>query len=117
MLVAAPQAGAGIAMLAGAKLLWVDPGLHRLTVAPMSITPSAAGGMSLPAVLVAVPYAEGRVSVEIVGEHGTGNWIGVGGGTVVLRSPAAGGQVLVTAYALLDQATRPLEIDLHPIDA
>jgi hypothetical protein len=111
------QAGSQVAMTAGAKLLWVAPGLHSLSVAPMGPTPSAAAGMILPAVLVVAPNAGKAATVEIVADPVSGNWIGAGGGTLVLRAPPAGGHVLVTAYALPGQATTPLELELHPIDA
>jgi hypothetical protein len=110
------QVGSQVAMTAGAKLLWVDPGLYGLTVASMGPSPVAAGGMSLPAALVVAPDTGSAVAVEIISDANSGNWIGAGGGTLVLRSPPAGGHVLVTAYALPEQGAAPLELSLHPIN-
>jgi hypothetical protein len=83
----------------------------------MGVIPSAVGGMNLPAVLVVAANAAEHAEVEIVGGPNVGNWIGAGGGTLVLRAPPAGGHVLVTAYALPQQGTTPLELELHPIDS
>jgi hypothetical protein len=104
-------------MTAGAKLLWVDSGLHSLSVAPMGSTPNVTGGMNLPSVLVVTPNAGKAATVEIITDPNTGNWIGAGGGTMVLRAPPGGGHILVTAYALPEQSTMPLELELRPIDA
>jgi hypothetical protein len=106
----------GIAMVASAKLLWVNPGAHRLTIASLGASPSNAGGMSLPVALVTVPDAGETEPVEIVMASANGTWLGGDGGSVILRAPPEGGPILVTTYALPDQATSPLELDLSEID-
>jgi hypothetical protein len=106
-----------VAIVAGAKLLRVEPGLHRLVVAPLPAAPVRVRGMVLPAVTITSPGADGADSVELVCAPGAGNWIGVAGGTIVLRSPPKGGEVLLTVYALPGELMPPLEIELHPIDA
>jgi hypothetical protein len=103
-------------MIASAKLLWVDPGPHSLTIASLGATPDAAAGMSLPAVSVTTPDTGNGAAVEILAAQGVGTWIGADGGSVVLRAPAEGGHVLVTTYALPDQTISPPEIDLRQID-
>lgn len=105
-----------IAIVSGAKLLWIDEGLHSLSIAAMEGAPHSAGAMALPAALITAPGGEAGPPVEIISAPGAGAWIGADGGTVALRSPPAGGHVLVTAYAMPGQALAPLEIDLHPID-
>jgi hypothetical protein len=111
-----PNTKAPVAIFAGAKLLWVEPGLHKLVVAPTNAALSRVRGMGLPAVVVtAINSGEG--SVELMGRSGSGNWIGNGGGTVVLRAPPGGGDILVTAYAPAGQLIPPLDIELSPIDA
>jgi hypothetical protein len=112
---AAPRAEPGIAIAAEAQLFWVDRGRYHLTIAPMQSALGVAGGMSLPSVQVVTPNAGDPSAVEIIGEP-EANWIGSGGGTIVVRSPPEGGHLLVTAYTLPDQPTSPLEIDLQPVD-
>ncbi|HTV31050.1 MAG TPA: hypothetical protein VMF32_25170 [Xanthobacteraceae bacterium] len=103
------------AIIAAAQLLWVEPGLHSLIVAPARIPAQAMPGMNLPAVYVTAAAAAERNAVELVSAPGTGEWIGASGGSIVLRAPAGGGYVLVTNYAAAEQAGGQLDIELRPI--
>ena len=103
-----------IPIVASAKLLWAEPGLHSLVVAPARAPSSGVAGMTLPALLVTAPNLGGREAVELISARG---WIGAEGGSVVLRAPAEGGHVLVTVYMLPDQPAIPLDVELYPIDS
>jgi hypothetical protein len=105
-----------VAVVAGARLLRVEPGLHSLVVAPARAATRRVSGMSFPAVFVTIPKSDEPDGVELVSAPGTGSWIGAEGGSIVLRAPARGGHVLVTAYTLPDQATEPFDVELQPID-
>jgi hypothetical protein len=106
---------ASVAIVAGAKLLRVEPGLHSLIVGPSRAAARVVPGMSLPAVYVTAPHAADGSAVELVSSQGPGDWIGPQGGSIVLRGPGNGGHVLVTAYMLADQATGPLDVELRPV--
>jgi hypothetical protein len=100
---------------AGAQLLRVEPGLHTLVVAPARGAPNGIPGMRLPAVFVGAPETGEAEAVQLISTLGAGCWIGAAGGSVVMRAPAGGGYVLVTAYMVPGQATSPLDVELRPI--
>lgn len=100
------------------RLLQVDEGLYALRIGEI---PGAAGnvaGLSLPAVQISAPFAENGHGVEIVASFPRrGNWVGREGGTLILRSAAPGGQVIVTAYgAPAQSAAAALSLDLNRLD-
>ena len=108
--------GSATAIAAGARLLWVEPGLHSLVVAPASAARGTVAGMSLPAIHVSTPSSHGAAPVELVATRRAGNWIGAEGGAVVLRAPASGGPVLVTSYAPAGQPAVAPNVELRPVD-
>lgn len=112
-----PHTKAPVAIFAGAKLLWVEPGLHKLVIGPTNAAPSRVRGMGLPAVVV-TPVNNGEAhAVELIGAPGSGHCVGSRGGAIVLCSPAGGGDVLITAYAPAGRLIPPFNIELTPIDA
>jgi hypothetical protein len=103
-------------VVAGAKLLWVEAGLHSLVVAPARVATRRAAGMSFPAILVSVPDGAEPDAVELMGAAGSSRWIGAEGGSLVLRAQAHGGSVLVTGYTLPDQTASALDLELRAFD-
>jgi hypothetical protein len=96
----------------------VDEGLYALRVGEIGGTPSAVGGLTVPLAHVSAPFAEDGNGVEIVAAFPRrGPWLGKEGGTVILRSPAAGGYVIVTLYGGAGQETGELSLDLRRLDA
>jgi hypothetical protein len=106
-----------IAIAADARLLWVEPGLHSLTIAMSGGSAVALAGMTLPAVLVTAPNPSMGAAIELIGARDGGAWIDAGGGTVMLRAPGTGGHVLLTSYNPPGGAAAPLGIELRPAAA
>ena len=100
------------------RLVQVDEGLYALRVGEIAGASGDAVGLSLPAAHVAVPFPEDGKGIEIVASFPRrGTWIGREGGTLILRSPASGGQVIVTAYgAAGQQHAGELALDLRRLD-
>jgi len=114
----AKSQGPGTAgIVAEARLLAVEPGLHKLMIPAARGAERDVGGWLLPAVFVAAPPSSTGETVELIGDRGGGIWIGAAGGAVTFRAPAAGGHVLVTSYTPPGQAAISLDIELHPVDA
>jgi hypothetical protein len=96
------------------RLLTVEEGIHCLRIGEIAAAAGEAGGMPLPAVQVAAPFAEDGNEVEIVAAYpGSGGWLGRAGGTLILRGPIDGGQVLVTAYGSSGQPPCALDLELE----
>jgi hypothetical protein len=106
-----------VGIVAEARLLSVEPGLHRLVIPASRVAARNVSGLTLPAVFVTAPPSRMGDAVELIGAHDGGSWIEAAGGAVTLRAPMAGGHVLVTGYGPPGAAAIPLDIELHPIDA
>lgn len=99
------------------RMVRVDEGLYALRIGEIGGTPGDVGGMIVPAAHVSVPFAEDGNGVEIVASFPhRGPWVGKNGGTIVLRSPAAGKYVVLTLYGLPGQPTSELALDLRRLD-
>jgi hypothetical protein len=100
-----------------ASLIPLEPGLYALEIGETACLPGQLSGLQLPVVQVsAVPGGRDR-PVEIIGMSGPGEtWLGGGGDTVVVKSPAGGGFVIVTAYGLPAQAVPVPEIGVRRLD-
>jgi hypothetical protein len=106
-----------IAIVAEARLLRVEPGLHSLTIAAARGAAREIAGMTLPAVFVTAPHSGTADAIELIGSRGGATWVDAAGGTVLLRAPAAGGQVLLTSYNPPGGVATPPDIELRPVDA
>jgi hypothetical protein len=105
-------------VVAATRLVRVDEGLYALRVGEIGGIPAAVGGLTVPLAHVSAPFAEDGNGVEIVASFPRrGPWLGKEGGTVILRAPAAGGYVIVTAYGGAGQQTGELSLDLRRLDA
>jgi hypothetical protein len=115
--VARPRLPSTVTIASEAQLVRVEPGLHDLVIPASPEAARAVTGMSLPAVFIATPHSGTGDTVELIGARAGGIWIDAAGGVVSMRAPATGGYVLVTSYSPRGEAVRPLDIELHPVDA
>jgi hypothetical protein len=99
------------------RMVAVDEGLYALRIGEIGGASAAVSGMQFPAAQVAAPFAEDGSGPEIVASFPRrGPWLGREGGTVIIRSPAGGGHVIVTAYGGAGQSEIPLALDLRRLD-
>jgi hypothetical protein len=95
----------------------VDEGLYALRIGKIGGEAGAISGMEFPVAQVSTPFTEDGNGPEIVASFPRrGPWLGSEGGTVIIRSPAGGGHVIVTAYGPAGQSEIPLALDLRRLD-
>jgi hypothetical protein len=112
------QAEASPVIVTATRLVRVDEGLYALRIDEIGGTPTAVGGLTVPLAHVSAPFAEDGNAVEIVASFPRrGPWLGKEGGTVILRSPAPGGYVIVTLYGGAGQESGELSLELRRLDA
>ena len=98
-------------------MLRVDEGLYALRIGEIAGTLGEIAGMVVPVAQISTPFAEDGNAVEIVASFPRkGPWLDKEGGTVILRSPSAGGLVIVTVYGGAGQQTSELALDLQRLD-
>jgi hypothetical protein len=98
-------------------MLRVDAGLYALRIGPIAGTSGEIAGMAVPVAQISAPFAEDGDGVEIIASYPRkGPWLDKAGGTVILRSPAGGGLVVVTVYGG-EQQTGELALELQRLDA
>ena len=74
-------------------------------------------GLKGPAVQVSAPHDNQESGTEIIGASGRGDsWLGPEGGTVIVKSPPGGGNVLVTAYGFAAEEVFLPDIQLRRLD-
>jgi len=101
---------------AAASLLPLGEGLYALIIGESASVEGELSGFRAPIVLVsAPPDCQGR-RVEIIGTGQQETWLRREGGTVILRSPPGGGQVVVTAYGLLAQLAEVPPVQVERLD-
>jgi hypothetical protein len=108
----------GYAHLAAvASVVRLDQGLYALEIRGTPALPGKISGLALPAIQVSAPPGGQNPCVEIIGtSRDVASWIGHDGGTVVIKSPAGGGEVWVTAYGLPEHAVVPPLIEPRRLD-
>lgn len=110
-------AGSPSLTVAATRMVRVDEGLYALRIRELGGAPAEIGGMTLPVAHVSAPFAEDGNGIAVLASFpGRGSWIGREGGTVVLRSPAGGGYVIVTLYGAVGRPLAELAIDLRRLD-
>lgn len=99
------------------RMLTVDEGLYALRIGEIGGASGTISGVEFPVAQVAAPFAEDGESLEIVASFPRrGSWLGREGGTVIIRSPTGGGQIIVTAYGHAEQPAVPLTLELRRLD-
>jgi hypothetical protein len=99
------------------RMLRLDEGLYALRVGEIAGNLGEVAGMVVPVAQVSVPFAEDGNGVEIVATFpGRGPWLDKDGGTLILRSPMGGSQLIVTVYGDPGQHTSELSLDLRRLD-
>ena len=103
--------------LAAVVSVRLDQGLYALEIGGTPALPGQISGLALPAIQVSAPPSGQNPCVEIIGTSGdVASWIGHDGGTVVVKSPAGGGEVWVTAYGLAEHAVVPPHVEVRRLD-
>jgi Clostridial hydrophobic W len=104
-------------LAAVASVVRLDQGLYALEIGGTPALPGQNSGLPLPAIQVSAPPSGKDPWVEIIGTSGdVASWIGHDGGTVVVKSPAGGGEVWVTAYGLAEHAVVPPHVEARRLD-
>jgi hypothetical protein len=104
-------------LTAVASIVRLDQGLYALEIGETSCPPSQISDLALPAIHVSAPPSSRNSCVEIIGASGdAATWIGHAGGTVVVKSPAGGGDLWVTAYGLPEQIVAPPRVEPRRLD-
>jgi len=112
------QAETSPVVVTATRLVRVDEGLYALRIGELGGTPAAVGGLTVPLAHVSAPFAEDGNGVEIAASFPRrGPWLGKEGGTMILRSPAGGGYVIVTLYGGAGQESGELSLELRRLDA
>jgi hypothetical protein len=94
------------------RLITLEEGIHALSFAPAAPA-GAAGGVKLPVIHVGAPPSDDYDMVEIVtGSGDLPEWCDGSGGVVVVKVPAGGGVVMVTAFGLVT-ATEAVAVDVR----
>ena len=81
-----------------ANIVRLEQGLYALTIGETDSLRDEVSGLPVPMVQVSAPPDDDGRCIEIIGAGHREGWLGREGDTIVLRSPRAGGHVLVTAY-------------------
>ena len=99
------------------RMLAVGEGLYALRVSEIGGASGTLSGVEFPIAQVSAPFAEDGESLEIVASFPRrGSWLGREGGTVIIRSPAGGGHIIVTAYGHAEQPAVHLTLELRRLD-
>ena len=100
------------------RMLAVGEGLYALRVGEIGGASGTLSGVEFPIAQVSAPFAEDGESLEIVASFPRrGSWLGREGGTVIIRSPAGGGHIIVTAYGHAEQPAVHLTLELRRLDS
>jgi Clostridial hydrophobic W len=101
----------------GAKILKLDGGLYAVSVGETSGVSGPRSGIMLPGVNISIPPSDRLGAAEIVASTGaSAYWLGSAGGTVVIKAPSNGGQVLITTYECADQPSTHFGVAVRRID-
>jgi hypothetical protein len=100
-----------------ANLVMLEQGLYALEIGDSPNLRGRVSGLQVPAVQVSAPRDERACRAEIIGASGCDyTWLDREGGTVIVKSPAGGAHVLVTAYGLPAQAVALPDIRVRRLD-
>ena len=100
-----------------ANIVALEPGLHALEIGESLGMLGQVSSLEVPAVHVSALRNEREEGAEIIGTSGRGDsWLDREGGTIIVKSPAGGAHVLVTAYGLPAQAVSVPDIHVRRLD-
>jgi hypothetical protein len=100
-----------------ANLVALEQGLYALEIGASPYTLGKLSSLQVPAVHVSALRNDREESAEILSASGRGDsWLDREGGTVIVKSPAGGAHVLVTAYGLPAQAVSVPDIQVRRLD-
>jgi len=100
-----------------ANLVALEQGLYALEIGASPCMLGQVSSLQVPAVHVSALRNEREQGAEIIGTSGHGDsWLDREGGTVIVKSPAGGAHVLVTAYGLPAQAVSVPDIQVRRLD-
>jgi len=102
---------------AEARIIQLEQGLYALEIGEAAASTGQLSGLPLPAIQVSAPPGERNQCVEIIASSGAGgSWVGFEGGTVIVKAPSGGGQVVVTAYGLPGELRAPPRVEIRRLD-
>ena len=100
-----------------ANLVTLEQGIYALEIGASPCMLGQVSSLQVPAVHVSALRNEREQGAEIIGTSGHGDsWLDRAGGTVIVKSPAGGAHVLVTAYGLPAQAVSVPDIQVRRLD-
>jgi hypothetical protein len=100
-----------------AHLVALEQGLYALEIGSSPCMLGQVSSLKVPAVHVSALRNERERSAEIIGSSGPGDsWLDRERGTVIVKSPAGGAHVPVTAYGLPAQAVSVPDIHVRRLD-
>jgi hypothetical protein len=100
------------------KILRLDPGLYAFSVNERVGVLSEPLNMALPATHISTLPPNNGNDAEIIGSSGASRcWLGVEGGTIIIKAPLTGGHVLMTTYERDGQQANSREVAVRRIDA
>ena len=100
-----------------AHLVALEQGLYALEIGASPCMLGQVSSLRVPAVHVSALRNERERSAEIIGTSEPGDsWLDREGGTVIVKSPAGGAHVLITAYGLPAQAVSVPDIHVRRLD-
>jgi hypothetical protein len=100
-----------------ANLVALEHGLYALEIGASPCMLGQVSSLQVPAVQVYALRNEREPSAEIISTSGRGDsWLDREGGTVIVKSPAGGAYLLVTAYGLPAQAVSVPDIHVRRLD-
>jgi len=91
-----------------ARIVYLNEGIHALTIGAISGPRESAAGFTLPATYISAGPSKDQNPVHIGLTTGAApGWLSAEGGTVVAKVPPQGGVVVVTTYGITAEATLP----------
>jgi hypothetical protein len=97
-----------------ASLVRLEEGLFALAIGEADGAGSKASAVPVPLIQISAPAASGPQRVEIIATTGQREtWLDWHGGTVIVKSPAGGGYVLMTVYGPPTQVVSAPTIDVQ----
>jgi hypothetical protein len=99
------------------RILKLDHGLYALNIAAADESLLDESGIALPAVQILNPPSDRVGTAEIVTTSGdSASWLGPEGGTVVIKAPLGGGQVLIAIYEPVERPGLAPEVEIRRLD-